>query len=76
MWWKIKYMMWDPYKDEGDSIGGFNEKEENCEEWNKTLERFVELVKNDNIGQVIVITYWGKNVYDPENPYVLTYDAK
>ena len=36
---------------------------------------FNELIKDDNIPQVYVTTYWNNRVYDPDNPYVLTYDA-
>ena len=75
MWWLIEYMEWDAFKDEGECIGGFNEKNETCTNWDKTLARFNELIKDDNVPQVYVTTYWGDKVYDEERPYVLTYDA-
>ena len=75
MWWLIEYMKWDAFKDEGESIGGFNEKEESCDTWEKTLARFNELVKDDNIPQVYVTACVNNEPYDKEHPYVLIYDA-
>ena len=75
MWWLIEYMEYDPFKQEEEFEGGFNEREEHCETWEKTLARFIELVKDGNVAQVLVTAYWGEKVYDPEDPYVLTYDA-
>ena len=75
MWWLIEYMEWDAFKVEDEYIGGFNEKNETYTDWDKTLARFNELVKDDNVPQVYVTTYLGDKVYDEEYPYVLTYDA-
>lgn len=76
MYWKIEYMKWDPYKDEGECIGGFDQITEVCHVWDDTLARFIELVKDDNVPQIWVTAYRNCKVYDPDNPFVLTYDAE
>ena len=75
MWWLIEYMEWDPFKEEEEYVGGFNERNETCDSWDKTLKRFIELVNNDNVPQVYVTTCVGDKVFDEDEPYVLTYDA-
>lgn len=72
MWWKIEYDEWKPFQNDGE----WEELQERTNTWKDTWNRFIELVQDDNVGMVRVITMWGDKIYEPENPYVLVYSAK
>ena len=76
MWWKIEYAVWDPFKEMEECIGDFEDKEETKNTWNETLNRFIELVKNEDVVSIFVTAMLGDQIFTPDAPYVLIYSAE
>ena len=75
MWWKIEYESWDPFMGE-EYQGDWKHHEESADKWSKVWSRFCELVQDGNVGLVTVTAMWGDHEYEPDDPFVLVYNAK